>query len=340
MDDFGYINARIKARKEKLLKRAEIEEFLQAESFEKLVELLGRTDYARNIERGEIDLEKVLRGINKNFADSVNSLMSFSSGRPWELLYILFSKFLIANVRAIIRGKMRNFSEQEIERALFPILELDEVKLKALVSKEDASGVLSLLLSFRITLPFKITSILIKRVREGDIEFVENYLEKSYYEWALDKLKRVNGNRELILYILNSWGDLKNIVGVLLYLKHGAIPLGKIELLPIGFLTDSQRKRLLKSQSFKEVAEVLSGTRYNELAKYVLEGDIVGFEKRFEEVLIYWAIKGFLRDPLSVAIPLAYVIAKYNEVVNLRIISFGKYHGLPGHEIRREILIL
>ncbi|MEN3046448.1 MAG: V-type ATPase subunit [Candidatus Hydrothermales bacterium] len=340
MDDFGYINARIRARKEKLLKRSEIEELLQAENFEKFVELLSRTDYARNIERGEVDLEKVLRGINKNFADSINSLINFSSGKPRGLLYILLSKFLIANIRAIIRGKMRGFSDQEIERALFPILDLDEVKLKSLVSRENASEVLSLLLSFRLDLPFKITSLLIKKVREGDVEFFENYLERSYYEWALEKLKSANGNREEVLYILNSWGDLKNIIGVLLYLKYNITPLGKIELLQIGFLTDSQRKRLLRCQSFREVAEILSGTRYNELVKYILEEDIIGFEKRFEEVLIYWAIKGFLRDPLSISIPLAYIIAKYNEVVNLRIIAFGKYQGLESHEIRREVLIL
>ncbi|MEO0284717.1 MAG: V-type ATPase subunit [candidate division WOR-3 bacterium] len=340
MDDFGYINARIRAKKEKLLKRQEIEELLQAENFEKFVENLQKTEYSRDIERGEIDLEKVLRGINKNFSDTIKGIMEFSSGNPKELLYILLSRFVVANIRAIIRGKMRNIKPEDIETALFPVLELDEPKLKALLSKEETSEVLELLLTFRIPLPFVITSKLIKKVREKDIEFVENYLESSYYSYAFSKVKRGDGDKEFIRYMLNSWVDLKNIVGILLYLKYGISPLGKIELLPYGFLTENQRKALLKAQSLKEISEILFSTKYRELSKLITEGDIIGFEKRFEEVLSLWAIKGFLKDPLSIAIPLAYIISKYNEVVNLRIIAFGKYHGLETYEIRKEILLI
>lgn len=340
MDDFGYINARIRAKKEKLLKRQEIEELLQSENFEKFVENLQKTDYSRYIERWEFDLEKILKGINKNFSETIKNIMDFSSGYPKELLYILLSRFVVANIRAIIRGKMRNVNPEDIETALFPVLELDEPRLKALLSKEEPSEVLELLLSFRIPLPFVITSKLIKKVRERDIEFVENYLENSYYTYAFNKVKSGNGNKEFIRYMLNSWVDLKNITGVLLYLKYNISPLGKIELLPYGFLTDNQRKLLIKAQSLKEVSEILVGTKYGELAKLIAEGDIIGFEKRFEEVLSLWAIKGFLRDPLLVAVPLAYIISKYNEVVNLRIIAFGKYHGLEAYEIRREVLLI
>ncbi len=340
MDDFGYINARIRAKKEKLLKRQEIEELLQSENFERFVENLQKTDYSRDIERGEFDLEKVLRGINKNFSETIKGIIDFSSGKPKELLYILLSRFVVANIRAIIRGKMRNMKPEEIEKALFPVFDLDEPKLRALLAKEETSEVFELLLTFRIPLPFVITSKLIKKVREKDIEFVENYLESSYYSYAFSKVKTGNGNKEFIRYMLNSWVDLKNIIGVLLYLKYSISPMGKIELLPYGFLTENHRKLLIKAQSLKEVSEILIGTKYGELAKLIAEGDIVGFEKRFEEVLSLWAIKGFIRDPLSIAIPLAYIIAKYNEVVNLRVIAFGKYHGLETYEIRKEVLLI
>jgi len=340
MDDFGYINARVRAKKEKLLKRGDIEEMILSPDFGRFVESLQKTDYGKDIERGELNLEKVIRGINTNFTRAVNEVIGFSSGRPRELLYILLSRFLVANIRAIIRGKMRALPSEDIEMAIFPILELDEPKLKALISKEDPSEVLELLISFRISLPFIISSKLMRKVREKDIEFVENYLEKSYFEWAESRLKRGNGNTEFIKYMVNSWADLKNIIGVCLYLKYNVSPLGKIELLPIGFLSESQRKSLLKAQNLKEVSEILSGTKYRELSKLIVEENLLGFEKRFEEVLSLWAIKGFIRDPLSISIPLAFIIAKYNEVVNLRIIAYGKYHGLEPHEIRKEVLFL
>jgi len=341
MDDFGYINARIRAKKEGLLKRGDIEEMILSSDFGHFVEFLQKTDYGKEIGRGEINLERVVRGINTNFTKVINEVIGFSSGSPRRLLYILLSRFLVANVRAIVRGKMRGLASEDIEMAIFPVLELDEPKLRALISKEEPSEVFELLLSFRISLPFIISSRLIRKLRERDIDFVENYLERSYFEWAMLELGREgDGNVEFVKYMLNSWADLKNIIGVCLYLKYNISPLGKIELLPMGFLSEFQRKSLLGAQSLKEVSDVLSGTRYREFSKLIVEGNLLGFEKRFEEVLSLWAIKGFIRDPLSVAIPLAFIIAKYNEVVNLRIIAYGKYHGLEPHEIRKEVLFL
>ncbi len=235
---------------------------------------------------------------------------------------------------------MKNLSSEDIETAIFPLLELDEPKLKALISKDSPSEVLELLISFRIPLPFIISSKLIKKVREKDINFVENYLERSYFEWAEGKLRGKNGNAEFIKYMINSWADLKNIIGVCLYLKYNVSPFGKIELLPLGFLSDYKRKSLLKANNLKEVSEILSNTKYRELSKLIVEENLLSFEKRFEEVLSLWAIKGFIRDPLSISIPLAFIIAKYNEVVNLRIITYGKYHGLEPPEIRKEVLFI
>ncbi len=342
MDDFGYINARIRAKKERLLKRNDFEELILSPDFNALTESLLKTEYGKDIEKGEITLETLIRGINRNFSRTITEIINFSSGEPRELLYVLLSRFLVSNIRAIIRGKLRKLSKEEIETALFPVLGLDEAKLNALLSKETASEVLELLLSFRIQLPFVISSALLRKVREEDIDWVENYLERSYYEWAMGKVEKGNGNREFVRYMLNSWADLKNIISTCLYLRYGISPAGKIKPLPFGFLSEYYRKRLLMSQNLKDAAEILSSTRYRELAKLLVEEKepLLSFEKRFEEVLSLWAIKGFIKDPLSIAIPLAFIIAKYNEIVNLRVIIYGKYHGLEVHEIRKEVLFL
>jgi V/A-type H+-transporting ATPase subunit C len=343
MEDLGFINARIRALKEKLLKRSDFEEFISSNDFYSFLESLSKTDYGRDLPPNirDISLEDGISSLNSNFSRYINKIIGFSSGEPKLLLETVIAKFLVSNIRAIVRGKMRGMSREEIESAIFPIGELDYPKIKVLLEKEEASQVLELLLSMRITLPFSITSSLIRKVRENDIGFFENYIDKSYYEWAMKTVETGNGNKEVVRHLVKSWCDLKNIIGAALYLKYEIIPSSKLDPLPYGYLSYAQRKRIFNSQNLKEFSEVILSTPYREFAELLSSPEsITIFEKRFEESLTGWAIKGFLRDPLSIAIPIAFIMSKYNELINLRIIMLGKYHGVDPKEIRKEVFFV
>ena len=62
------------------------------------------------------------------------------------------------------------------------------------------------------------------------------------------------------------------------------------------------------------------------------------FEKDLDKYLIKRGISRFLCDPLSVAIPIGYIWAKYNEVTNIRIIARCKTADVPEKEMRGELI--
>ena len=57
-----------------------------------------------------------------------------------------------------------------------------------------------------------------------------------------------------------------------------------------------------------------------------------------DRYLIRRGISRFLGDPLSIAIPIGYIWAKYNEVTNIRIIARCKTADVPEKELRGELV--
>ncbi len=61
-------------------------------------------------------------------------------------------------------------------------------------------------------------------------------------------------------------------------------------------------------------------------------------EKDLEKYLIKLGKSRFLGDPLSIAIPIGYIWAKYNEITNIRIIARCKTADVPEKDIRGELI--
>jgi V/A-type H+-transporting ATPase subunit C len=67
-------------------------------------------------------------------------------------------------------------------------------------------------------------------------------------------------------------------------------------------------------------------------------GKISVLEKELEKYLIKLGISRFLGDPLSIAIPIGYIWAKYNEITNIRIIARCKTADIPEKDLRGELV--
>ena len=73
--------------------------------------------------------------------------------------------------------------------------------------------------------------------------------------------------------------------------------------------------------------------------RYLETGQASLVERAMEEMLIRKAISSLKQGPLTFGVILNYIWAKYNEVVNLRIIVRGKSVGMPERNIRDELVI-
>ena len=77
------------------------------------------------------------------------------------------------------------------------------------------------------------------------------------------------------------------------------------------------------------------------LERWSDSGNLVVLGDELDEMVTRSATGLFARaDPLGPGVPLAYVWAKENEVVNLRTIGAGVAAGLPPEQIESELVIL
>jgi V/A-type H+-transporting ATPase subunit C len=99
---------------------------------------------------------------------------------------------------------------------------------------------------------------------------------------------------------------------------------------------------MLRSGTLEGAIKVLDATPYkflSELPADVFRTEKVSvFEKELEKYLIKRGISRFLGDPLSIAIAVGYVWAKYNEITNIRIIARCKTADITEKEIREELI--
>lgn len=336
-EDIGYINARIRGMKSHLLDNDKYEELLNKKKFSEFIESMKDTPYKDFLPPSypEPSLKEIIEGVNAEVVNSLGKIMKFSSGAPGKLLSHVIQRFTLSNIRAIIRGKMKKIPEDEIMEALFPVYPLDMSKIEELLKRETAFEVAELLITWRIKLPFPVTREILKMIRNEDLSETEYYLEKGYFEGILSELGNSQDDR-IILHVLKSWIDMRNIIGSLLLLKYNIKPAGKIKYIEGGYVGDRILKRLSETMNLEEGLKVISITPYRKIFSNG-KTDISSFEKRFEESLTAWAIEGFIKDPLSIAVPVAYIFSKYNELVNLRIIIYGIDQEVSPLEIKKYL---
>ncbi|MEO0276434.1 MAG: V-type ATPase subunit, partial [candidate division WOR-3 bacterium] len=171
---------------------------------------------------------------------------------------------------------------------------------------------------------------------EEKLKEIEYEIEKSYFENVLKELGN-SPDDKIIEHVLKSWIDIRNIIGSLLLLKYNIKPYGKIEYLKGGYVSERLLKKLSECENISEGLKVISLTSYKKIFSDGI--DISIFERRFEESLTNWAIQGFIKDPLSIYVPVAYIFSKYNELVNLRIIAYGIDQNISPFEIKRYIFV-
>ena len=109
-----------------------------------------------------------------------------------------------------------------------------------------------------------------------------------------------------------------------------------------GSLNTDKLLTMVKAGTFAGAIKILETSPYAFLSKVpeeVLKAQKISvLEKDLEKYLIKRGIRMFLGDPLSIAIPIGYIWAKYNEITNIRIIARCKTADVPEKELREELI--
>jgi V/A-type H+-transporting ATPase subunit C len=346
--EYDYVNARIKGMKSRLLAPPVFETLILKPDVESIIAELENTSYKQEIEKATVQysgIKCIEVALRKDFTNAFRKILGFMKGGESETyINILLSRWDIQNIKTILRGKNIHMTSAEIVECLVPAGQLDDTTLIELIKQPDVKAVIDLLATWGIEYAKPLTRNFKEYSDKRDLSILEYAIDKFYYENALEKLGEDSYDDRIILDMITTEIDVTNIKNVLKMIRD------KIEIEEAeGFLINDgaklNRERLLamiRTGTLEGAIKVLDATPYkflSELPADVFKTEKVSvFEKELEKYLIKRGISRFLGDPLSIAVAVGYVWAKYNEITNIRIIARCKTADITEKEIREELI--
>jgi V/A-type H+-transporting ATPase subunit C len=346
--DYGYVNARIRGMKSRLLDRHTLEDLIFQPDLDSLISGLEKTPYKEDIIEAKVLYQGVLcieYALRKNFIRTFQKILEYVRESEAErYIRIFLHRWDVQNIKTILRGKNIHVTNEEILDCLVPAGELDEVTLNELVRQPDVRAVIDMLATWGIVYAKPLTEKFPEYFEKSDLAILECALDKYYYKEALESVKITSYNTMLIRDILATEIDVVNIRTILRMIRDHVGSEEAQEFLIEGGkeLTPKKLNQFIALHSIEEVIKELEQTPYRFLADVpeiaIKTQKISVIEKQLEKFLIKKGVSAFLGDPLSVASLIGYFWAKYNEVTNIRIISRCKMMDLPDEQLKEELV--
>ncbi len=346
--DYGYINARMRGMKSRLLTPAELEGLIQKPDLASLMSDLENTPYREEIIEAKGQLEGILcieYALRKNFTRTFRKIQDFAQQDEAEQYIIIFlHRWDVQNIKTILRGKNIHVTNDEITSCLVPAGEMDEATLRELLKQPDVRAVIDLLATWKIRYAKCLTEAFPQFAKTHDLAVLECALDRFYYTDALGSVKAPGYNNQIIQNFLRLEVDVTNIKTVLRMVRdHVDVKDAQGYLIPGGKEFDNRKlHHMLGLTSIEEVVKYLAATPYRFLSDVpesaVRTQKISIIEKQLERFLIKKGAGAFLLDPLSVASVIGYFWAKYNEITNIRIISRCKTADVSPDILKEELV--
>lgn len=343
-----YVNARIKGMKSRLLHPAVFETLILKPDIESIITELRTTAYKEEIEKASIQYSGIMCievALRKDFTASFRKIFGFMRGDESEkYIKILLGRWDIQNIKTILRGKNIHIPTAEIHDCLIPAGELDDTTMIELVKQPDVKAVIDLLATWGISYAKPLTRNVKEYSEKRDLAILEYALDRFYYKNALNAVKGGSLNDGLVRDMIMTEIDVTNIKNVFRMIRDKIdVEEAKSFLIDGGKSLDTEKLlTLVRTGTFAGAIKLLETSPYAFLSKtpeeVVKAQKISVLEKDLEKYLIHRGISRFLGDPLSIAIPIGYIWAKYNEITNIRIIARSKTADVPEKELRGELI--
>lgn len=354
--DWGYINARIRGMKSRLLDHRTLDNLILQPDMDSLMAELEKTAYREDLIEAKgkyTGVTAVEHALRNNFVRTFRKVLNFSKEKEARLFISIFlHRWDIQNIKTILRGKNIHVTNDEILECLIPVGELDEAALTELVRQPDVKAVIDLLATWDIRWARPLTTAFPEFAKSGDLGMLEIALDRFYYNDALLAVSGKGANNAKIRQVLSLEVDVVNIKTILRMVRDRIAPEEAQKfLLEGGQALDSKMiARVLALPTIAEAAAMLSTTwcptrhptRYRFLATIpedvLRDQKISVIEKQLERHLVREGVESFIGDPLSVASLIGYFWAKYNEITNIRIISRCKTADFPVENLKEELV--
>jgi V/A-type H+-transporting ATPase subunit C len=323
-DDFGYLNARVRPRRNVLLREGFFREALNL-SFPELVKVLGESIYGPDL-TGEA-LGDVDRAVTVHLNRTVGDLPRLVSGEARDAVSLLLMRADLANVKIILRGKAAGWPAEEIRGHLGGGT-LPRALYGAMIVAPDASSLAQVL-----SLPKHPVARALREAAAADhhsLLEMEMSLDRAFYTAALHRARELDQP-----YLADFLGFEIDALNLAIALKLFTIdfegPPGRFFLKGGRFVSLPLFQRVTGG----EVAamEELGDTDFQRLAEV---RDLPALERGLRCILLAKAHEG-AKDVLGAGLTIDYIQRKDWEAGRIRLLARRAYYNLPSAAVEKEV---
>lgn len=356
--DFVYGNTRVRARKSELLGVGEYETLLGSD-LDGVLETLAGTAYRPEIEAAlavSAGVRALHEALRRHLARALGELRRFYDGRAGELVDLLLSRFDLHNLLALLRGLAREQPSEQILANVFPLGRLGDATAHEIARQPETARAIDLLVSWRLPDPDTARALAgawPEYERTQDLRALEHSVTARHALRVEQALHAAGADAEPLRELVARERDAANVL-IVLRLRF-ALQLDELSQLPTAlaagrFLAggridpgalDTALRQPTRAEAVTRLVEAARREDWRApLERIAAGGDLPTLQRELEVSRVRWAVGLFFRgDPLGLDVPVAYTVAKENEVRNLRLAGEGAAGGLPAAAVRAQLIV-
>jgi V/A-type H+/Na+-transporting ATPase subunit C len=341
--NYGYLNARVRGLRAKLLDEGFAQGVIESGSFEGFLTALSQTAYGPDLEEARARFEglpMVDAAIAANVSRTTRSLLRFADGDAETLMRVLLLRYDAANLKAVARtfharatgggDALPGAADADaLAAATLPAGELDATTLARLATAADLPNAAQVLMlkGHPLAQPFR--RAVGRYAAGGGLLELEIAVDLAFHSVARELLAEVDAPDAFERY-LEVLVDATNL--------RTALKLRGRELDAQRFFVEGGRT--VSNVLFGEIAAGPVGAALPALRPpfdTVGEGgDLASAEREIRKALER-AARTLTADPLDIGLVTHYLVTKEREAALLRLVARGTYYRVPSDTLRREL---
>lgn len=354
--DFGYGNARLRARKAALLVREDYDELL-GKDVDGILGALSGTLYGPEVDEALTRYHGVQRlheAVRRHLARSLEEMRSFYVGRARELVDLLLSRWDLHNVVTLMRGEASMPHTENALAHVYPMGSLSDTLAREIARQNEFAAAVQLLIRWKLPDPETARSLgeaWPDYERTEDLSALEHAVSAGWTVRTAAALEHANGAGTALRRFFEREVDDSNLL-VTLRLRE-ALTRGETDSLPVlegwgvylpgGSVKPARFDEAIRlpedDRMVSSLADAGPGAWRPPLERWAAGSGLPGLQHELETRRIGEAVGLFSGgDPLGVDIPVAYAAAKEVEARNLRLVGEGAARDLDPERVRSRLV--
>ena len=337
---YAYPNARVMARKGRLLDKKQIIEIIDAKKLEDMYNLVSDVpEYKKFIDKFPFE-----KAMDMDLAETHQVLAKISAKNFKEFYEVILTKWDIQNIKTLIAAKEMAIDNEEIKEKIIPFGKLPEDILVRLL---DAENIDEIATALKPTVYYEPVIEAISLYKEKKTLLpLEASLDKYYYEKWLETVSEIsNDDGKVLNTLIKTKIDLLNLK-IILRARSDGLEFKDIKeyIFADGDqLYEWKLNELMSTEKIVDFVDGLEGTDYADilkeaLPKYDKTGSVSVLESALDKYSMGLGVKLAKKRPSTVGPMIGFLSQKEIETKNLKLIYQAKLEGFPPEEIRKMLI--